>query len=403
MTDFIIKKFIKNHDNIHDMNVRSAYGKLSGKIGIAANIVLFISKFLIGTISGSISIAADAVNNLSDAASSIISLIGFKMAEKPADEDHPYGHARYEYLSGLTVAVMIIVIGFELFKTSFKKILSPSPVDFSIVTVIVLVISIIIKLWLASFNRTVGKKINSSAIEASAADSRNDVISTSAVLLASVVSYFANIELDGYMGIAVAVFILYSGIGLIKDTLDPLLGKAPDPELVNFIQIKILSYDGVLGTHDLMVHDYGPGRLFASVHVEMAAEEDVIISHEIIDNIEQDFLENDNLNIIIHYDPIVTSDEHTVNIRNWLSENVAKIDPSLSIHDLRMVPGKVQTKLVFDCVVPPSCYLSSKEITSRIRKLVSDRYKNYSCVITIESSFAPMPHTKQNPDSAISQ
>lgn len=304
MQNWLVKKFVHDYENVHDINVRASYGKLSGKVGIFCNAFLFAVKFIMGTISGSVSITADAVNNLSDAASSVISLIGFKMAEKPADEDHPYGHARYEYLSGLTVAVMIILIGFELFKTSFDKVLHPSTVDFSIALVIVLAVSILIKLWMALFNKSLGKKINSSALEATAADSRNDVISTSAVLAAAVISHFFKINLDGYMGIAVAVFILYSGIGLVKDTLDPLLGKAPEPELVDYIQKKILSYDGVLGTHDLMIHDYGPGRKFASVHVEMAAEGDVLKSHDVIDNIERDFLSKDNLNIIVHYDPM---------------------------------------------------------------------------------------------------
>lgn len=333
------------------------------------------------------------MNNLSDAASSVISLIGFKMAEKPADEDHPYGHARYEYLSGLTVAVMIILIGFELFKTSFDKVIHPSTVDFSIVLVIVLAVSILIKLWMAFFNKSLGKKINSSALEATAADSRNDVISTSAVLVAAVISHFFKINLDGYMGIAVAVFILYSGIGLVKDTLDPLLGKAPEPELVDYIQKKILSYDGVLGTHDLMIHDYGPGRKFASVHVEMAAEGDVLKSHDVIDNIERDFLSKDNLNIIVHYDPIVTKDDIVNDFRSWLMEQVKSIDPHLSIHDLRIVPGNSHTNLVFDCVMPHCINMSPSELKAEIRRLVNIKYPNYYCIITIDSSYAAMPHT----------
>ena len=393
MQNWLVKKFIKDYENTQDINVRASYGKLSGKIGILCNVFLFIGKFLAGTVSGSVSITADAVNNLSDAASSIISLIGFKMAEKPADEDHPYGHARYEYLSGLTVAVMIILIGFELFKTGFDKVLHPTAVDFSVISAVVLLISILIKLWMSLFNKSLGKKINSSALEATAADSRNDVISTAAVLSASVISHFLKINLDGYMGIAVAVFILYSGIGLVKDTLDPLLGKAPDPELVDYIQNKILSYDGVLGTHDLMIHDYGPGRKFASVHVEMAAEEDVLKSHDVIDNIERDFLANDSLNIIVHFDPIVTKDAIVNDLRSWLLEQVKSIDNRLSIHDLRVVPGTTHTNLIFDCVMPNSLNLSPSELKLKIRKLVNDKYPNYYCVITVDSSYAAMPHT----------
>lgn len=393
MQNWLVKKFVHDYENVHDISVRASYGKLSGKVGIFCNAFLFAVKFIMGTISGSVSITADAVNNLSDAASSVISLIGFKMAEKPADEDHPYGHARYEYLSGLTVAVMIILIGFELFKTSFDKVIHPSTVDFSIALVIVLAVSILIKLWMAFFNKSLGKKINSSALEATAADSRNDVISTSAVLVAAVISHFFKINLDGYMGIAVAVFILYSGIGLVKDTLDPLLGKAPEPELVDYIQKKILSYDGVLGTHDLMIHDYGPGRKFASVHVEMAAEGDVLKSHDVIDNIERDFLSKDNLNIIVHYDPIVTKDDIVNDFRSWLMEQVKSIDPHLSIHDLRIVPGNSHTNLVFDCVMPHCINMSPSELKAEIRRLVNIKYPNYYCVITIDSSYAAMPHT----------
>lgn len=393
MQNWLVKKFIKDYENTQDINVRASYGKLSGKIGILCNVFLFIGKFLAGTVSGSVSITADAVNNLSDAASSIISLIGFKMAEKPADKDHPYGHARYEYLSGLTVAVMIILIGFELFKTGFDKVLHPTAVDFSVISAVVLLISILIKLWMSLFNKSLGKKINSSALKATAADSRNDVISTAAVLSASVISHFLKINLDGYMGIAVAVFILYSGIGLVKDTLDPLLGKAPDPELVDYIQNKILSYDGVLGTHDLMIHDYGPGRKFASVHVEMAAEEDVLKSHDVIDNIERDFLANNSLNIIVHFDPIVTKDAIVNDLRSWLLEQVKSIDNRLSIHDLRVVPGTTHTNLIFDCVMPNSLNLSPSELKLKIRKLVNDKYPNYYCVITVDSSYAAMPHT----------
>lgn len=393
MQNWLVKKFVHDYENVHDINVRASYGKLSGRVGIFCNAFLFAVKFIMGTISGSVSITADAVNNLSDAASSVISLIGFKMAEKPADEDHPYGHARYEYLSGLTVAVMIILIGFELFKTSFDKVIHPSTVDFSIALVIVLAVSILIKLWMAFFNKSLGKKINSSALEATAADSRNDVISTSAVLVAAVISHFFKINLDGYMGIAVAVFILYSGIGLVKDTLDPLLGKAPEPELVDYIQKKILSYDGVLGTHDLMIHDYGPGRKFASVHVEMAAEGDVLKSHDVIDNIERDFLSKDNLNIIVHYDPIVTKDDIVNDFRSWLMEQVKSIDPHLSIHDLRIVPGNSHTNLVFDCVMPHCINMSPSELKAEIRRLVNIKYPNYYCIITIDSSYAAMPHT----------
>ena len=388
--NWIYKRFIKNHDDINNPSVRLSYGKLSGKIGIFCNVLLFISKFIIGTFSRSVSITADAINNLSDAASSIISLVGFKMAERPADEDHPYGHARYEYLSGLAVSIIILIIGVELFKISIDKILNPRDVEFNLVIAITLVISILIKVWLAAFNRNLGLKINSETIKATSTDSRNDVITTTVVLIASTISRYTDLELDGYMGIAVAMFILYSGIGIIKSTVDPLIGKAPDPEFVKHVQEKIMSYPGVLGTHDLIVHDYGPARRFASVHVEMSAEANVLDCHDVIDNIERDFKENDNLNLIIHFDPIITSDDSITDLRNWLCDKIKEIDKSLSIHDLRIVPGKTHTSLIFDCVMPVSMELSPTELKEKIKVIVSNEIPDYYCVITIDRSFAPI-------------
>lgn len=387
MTQLLVRKFIKDHKNISDTKVRTAYGRLAGWTGIICNMLLFAGKLLAGLLSGSVSVTADAVNNLSDASSSIISLLGFKMASKPADSEHPYGHARFEYLSGLLVALLILVIGFELLKSSISEIISPSGVDFSWVTFGILLASVLMKLWMAVFNKKIGKTIDSQAIIATAADSRNDVISTLAVLLGNVIAMLTKIELDGWMGTAVALFILYSGVGLVKDTISPLLGNAPDPKLVKMIEKKIMSYPGVLGTHDLMVHDYGPGRQFASVHVEMAAEEDVLANHDVIDNIERDFKENDGINMIIHFDPIVTKDDVVSNMRLWLVGIVQSIDTSLSIHDFRMVPGKTHTNLIFDCVVPPEFRLTGKEVKDEIARRVSAEKPDYYCVITIDSSY----------------
>lgn len=395
MTKLLIRLFVKKHEQVQDVKVRTTYGKMAGWVGIVCNAFLFIGKFLIGMMSGSVSISADAINNLSDASSNIISLLGFKMGSKPADQDHPYGHARYEYLSGLFVSVWIIVIGIELLRTSIQKVRNPEPVEFSWIMVIVLLASILVKLWMAVFNRFVGRTIESETLMATAADSRNDVISTTAVLAASIISHYTNLELDGWMGILVALFILYSGFGLIKDTLDPLLGRAPDSALVDRIQKKIMAYEGVLGTHDLMIHDYGPGRLFASVHVEMAAEADVLKCHEIIDNIEKDFFEQDNLNMVIHYDPIVTSDEAVGDLRRWLSQRVKSIDERLTIHDLRLVPGVSHTNMIFDCVVPHEFELTDKEVKRRIQDLVSVQYPGHQCVITVDKSFAALPHSKE--------
>lgn len=391
MTEILTRIFIKDYKNTDDPRVRTAYGKFAGGVGIFCNIILFIFKFTVGTLSGSISITADAVNNLSDASSSIISLLGFRMAGKPADFEHPYGYARYEYLSGLAVAVIILIIGVELFRSSVDKILHPSAVELSAVTVIVLIASVLVKLWMALFNTEIGKKINSQTLIATAADSRNDVITTLAVLTAAGFSHFSDLELDGWMSLVVAVFIIYSGIGLIRDTIDPLLGKSPNPELVSYIHNKIMSYPGVLGTHDLMVHDYGPGRQFASVHVEMAAEADVLESHDTIDNIEYDFKTHDKLHLIIHYDPIVTSNDTIGDMRKWLGERVKTIDPIITVHDLRIVPGNTHQNLIFDCVVPPGFKMSDKELKVAISALVCTEYPDYFCVITIDKSYTAAP------------
>lgn len=392
MTQFLIRTFVKKPDELQDPRVRGAYGNLASVVSILCNLLLFAGKFTVGTLFGSVAIAADAMNNLSDASSNVVSLLGFKLAAKPADRDHPYGHGRFEYLAALTVAVMVVLIGFELGQTSLDKILHPTAVVFSWLSVGVLVFSILVKLWMSVFNRRIGKLIDSAALEATADDSRNDVISTAAVLVATILVRFTALPLDGWMGLAVAVFILYSGFGLIKETIDPLLGQAPDPKLVQHIHDKVMECPGVLGVHDLMVHDYGPGRCFASLHLEMPAEGDVMASHDLIDNIEQEFLRNDGLHVIIHYDPIVTSDDAVGDLRHWLSEQVKNIDPELSIHDLRTVPGPTHTNVIFDCVVPPAFPMSEKEIKEKLCALLHEKNPKYVCVATVENSFAPIPH-----------
>jgi len=390
MTEFIVKRFVKNHGDTENPVVRAAYGKMAGLVGIVCNLILFAAKIVVGTLAASISITADAVNNLSDASSSIISLVGFKLAERPADEDHPYGHGRYEYLSALTVAVIILVIGVELFKSGVEKILSPEKSVLTIASIVVLTLSIAMKLWLMLFNRKIGKRINSGSLLATSADSRNDVITTLAVLIASIISHFSGFELDGWVGVAVAIFILISGIGLIKETINPMLGTAPDEEYVEKVKNKILSYDGVIGMHDLMIHDYGPCRRFASVHVEMAAEEDVLISHDIIDNIEQDFKENEGLHLVIHYDPILTKNSLTNDIRAQVEKAVKEIDGRLSIHDLRVVPGTTHTNIVFDCLRPYGVDIRSRELVRLINEKVKEIDPKYNCVITVDKSFAPV-------------
>ena len=359
MTKLLLKLFVKNHENGADPAVRAKTGKLSGFVGILANAVLCAGKLIIGGISGSVSITADAMNNLSDAASSIVTLIGFKLAEQPADEEHPYGHARYEYLSGLAVAAMVLLIGFELAKTSFEKILHPESVAFSIPLVIVLVGSVLVKLWLSLFNTTRGKHIDSAALLATAADSRNDVISTLAVLAAALMEKFTGYRVDGYMGLAVAIFIFYSAIGLAKDTISPLLGESASPELAEKISRMLTAEPRVLGFHDLMVHDYGPGQRFGSLHVEMDQAEDPLACHELIDDLERLCLEQHNIHLVIHYDPVVVGDPEQDSLRETIYTALQSVDKRLNLHDFRMVRGANHTNLIFDVALPAD--MSGKE------------------------------------------
>ena len=387
MTEWLVQRFVKDCENTANPAVRTAYGKFAGIVGIVCNVLLCLGKGIAGLLSGSVAIVADAVNNLSDASSNIISLLGFKLASKPADHDHPYGHGRYEYLSGLAVSILIVVIGVELLKSSFDKIVNPAPTEFSWVIVGILLASIAVKLWMMVFNRTIGARIGSATLEATAADSRNDVISTSAVLAALLISHFTHVDLDGWVGLVVGGFIVWSGVGLVRDTVDPLLGHAPDPAFVEHIRAKIMAYPGALGTHDLMVHDYGPGRQFASVHVEVAAEADVMASHDLIDNIEQDFLRDDGLVMTIHLDPIVTSDAAVGSMRLRIAELVAGIDARLTIHDLRTVPGPTHTNVIFDCVRPHGCALTTAELRERICALVHAEYPQAVCKVTIDEDY----------------
>lgn len=386
MTNLLVKTFIKDSGNVLDGAVRSAYGKLASLVGIVCNVILFAAKLAVGLIFGSVSIAADAVNNLSDASSSIVTLIGFKMGEKPADNDHPFGHARIEYLSGLAVAVMILVIGVELVKTSLDKILHPTEVEFSVLTAAVLLLSIGVKLWMSRFNRTLGKRISSAALEATAADSRNDVISTSVVLLAGLISHFFQVNIDGWAGMLVAVFIIISGIGIARETIDPILGSAPDEGLVQYVRDKIMSYDGILGMHDLMIHDYGPGRRFASCHVEIDRNADVMESHDLIDNIERRFQQEDHMSLVIHYDPVVTDDAELNEMKELVSDRLRAIDPELSIHDFRMVRGVDHTNLIFDMVIPFSYVDKEDELTQRVNEAVQMGDKKYYAVISFDTA-----------------
>ena len=387
MLEAWLEKRIQPQGAALDERSRSAWGKAASVMGIAGNAVLFAGKMAVGIVSGSVAITADAFNNLSDASSSVVSLLGFKMADKPADAEHPYGHGRYEYLSALMVAVMILVIGVELMKGSVEKILHPTPVSFSWPLMLVLVCSIAVKLWMSAFNRRIGRRIGSKTLEATADDSRNDVIATSVVLLATVAGHLTGMTLDGWLGAAVAAFILFSGFNLVKETIDPLLGGAAGAEQVERIRRRIMGYPGVLGTHDLIVHDYGPGRQFASVHVEMDAQQDPVESHDLIDNIERDFLTEEKLHLVIHYDPVALNDPRVQVMREFISGIVACIHPDMSIHDLRIVPGPTHVNVVFDCIVPYEVKLDGDDIKQRITRVVQTEYPNYYCVITLEHSF----------------
>ena len=389
MTQFLIRCFIKRPDDVKDAAVRTAYGNLASLVGMACNILLCIGKLLAGTLFGSIAIMADALNNLSDASSNVVSLIGFRLAAKAPDAEHPYGHARYEYLAGLVVSVTILAIGLSLLKESALKVLHPTPVAFSWLSIGVLAASILVKLWLSGFNRAVGKKINSETLMATAADSRNDVLTTGAVLLSTILCSLTGYGIvDGIMGVGVAAFSLWSGWGLVMDTLSPLLGESPSPELVEHIERTVMSYPGVLGVHDLMVHDYGPGHQFASLHVEFPAETDPLTAHDVIDNIENDFLKKDRLQVTIHYDPIVTADASVGVLRARLKEHARQLDPRLSIHDLRIVPGDSHTNVLFDLVFPAGYTGDIDQMLAKMCQFVKEQDPKYCCVVKVEQSYA---------------
>lgn len=384
MTNILLRLFIKNCEDTQNPAVRSSIGKLAGLTGIVCNCLLTVLKLVIGLLVGSMAIIADGVNNLSDAASSLTTLLGFRMAQRPADKQHPYGHARYEYLSGLAVAALILLIGAELVKSSIAKIINPEPIDISAATIAMLAASVAVKLWMSGFYKTLGKKINSTALHATSVDSRNDVISTCAVLLGCLVNYLFGLNIDGYVGLAVAIFILYSSVGIAKDTISPLLGQQADDELVDKITELVLSHEKVLGVHDLLVHDYGPGRCYASAHVELSADEDPMACHDIIDDIECDVLEKMNVHFVIHYDPVVQNDAEQNEMRRTVGEIIRELNPAFSIHDFRIVRGSAQSKLVFDLGVPYSMIEKKKEIKERIDAALNEWGKKYITIIRFD-------------------
>ena len=386
MTNFLLRTFVKDYENTEAPAVRSAVGSFAGITGIVCNLLLFVCKLLAGIVSGAVSVVADSLNNLTDAASSVVTLLGFYLGKRPADADHPYGHARYEYISGLAVSAIILLIGVELAEGSIRRIFNPTPVSETTVVIIVLLASIAVKLWMFSFFRNTGKCIQSSVLKAASIDSRNDVLASGAVLLGCLIDRGFSVNLDGYIGLAVALFIICSGIGVAKETISPLLGQRADQELVDKINAVILSNDKVLGLHDLLVHDYGPGQCFASVHVEINAEENPLDCHDAIDCIERKTLEMLGVHLVIHYDPVVQNDTERQEMLDTITEVIGQLDDRLSVHDLRIVREKGESKLVFDLVVPYDKCNEHKALKTAIDDALKSRGKAYKTVVHFDNT-----------------
>lgn len=387
MTGIIMRALGKRTENMTHDKKRAAYGSAAAVTGIICNIILCVLKGAAGLIFNSVAILADAVNNLSDAGNSIIALIGFFLAEKPADEDHPYGHARVEYISCLAVSFIILWLGVSLFKTSAMKILNPEPLDKSAASVLVLMVSVLLKVWMGLFYKKMGTAINSSVILANAKDSFNDVVSTGAVLLTTVIAIFTDVNLDAWAGCAVALFIFWSGFGIMKETLNNLLGTMPSKEIVDAIVDKLYSYDGVLGIHDLVVHSYGPDKYFATVHVEVPCDVNILTSHDMIDNIERDFLKDPGINLVIHLDPVVTDDKEVIETRNMVHDIVKAVNGAYSIHDFRMVKGDTHSNLIFDVAVPAGDKHTEREIREKVAQEVRNKDERYYCIITVDRNY----------------
>lgn len=381
MTSLLVRLFIKDKDN------RESYGNLAGYVGIITNILLFAVKFLIGIFTSSISIMTDAVNNLSDSSASIVTVIGFKISAKPADDEHPYGHARFEYISGLLVSVLVLLVGGQFLISSVKKTFNPEPIDFSFLVAVILVLSILLKVWQSIFYNKIGKKINSNTLKATAVDSRNDVIITAAVLVTTLLEYFTGWKLDGPAGIIVSLFVIYSGIELIRETTAPLIGQAPNEKLIEEIYTKVNSYPSVIESHDLIIHTYGHGKVFASIHVEMPSSQDVMLSHEIIDEMERCFNTEYGIQLVVHYDPVVTDDKQQNELEKRLVEITKEINPDLYFHDFRMIKEGITTKLLFDISVPTDVEISNSELRETFASKVRDLGESYETLITIDRNY----------------
>ena len=384
MTDLILRIFVRDHKNTEDPAVRDKCGRVAGAVGIVTNFLLFLMKIIVGTFFHSVSVTADAVNNLTDSGSSVVTLIGFKMASKPADEKHPFGHARIEYLSGVIVSFIVIFLGLQLGMSSIEKILTPEENALTPVALVVLVISILAKLWQCLFYRKVGRMIKSESVEATSKDSCNDVIATSVVLLGAVITMLTGVNLDGYMGAAVALFIVFSGVQLTISTADPLLGQAPEGELVQTITEKMLSYPGIIGMHDLAVHNYGVGRCFASAHCEVDAKNDILVSHDLIDNIERDFSRDLGIHMVIHLDPVIVGDARTDALHRKVQSLVTALYPTVTIHDFRVIWGVTHSNIVFDAAVPFAVKDSDAVITQKLEAEIQKLDPEYRTVVTID-------------------
>jgi len=383
MTEFLVRRFVKNHDNVEDVQVRTAYGTLTSMVGIGCNLLLFVSKLCIGILVHSISVMADAFNNLSDAASSIIGFVGVKMAEKPADDDHPFGHGRIEYIAAFIVAFLVIQVGFSLFKTSFGKVLHPEDMSFRWISILILFMSVGIKLWLSCFNKKLGKRINSKVMLATSADALGDVATTSIVIYGAL-----GLNVDGIVGLIVSVVVMIAGVNIAKDTLAPLIGEAIDPEIYDKITSFVESFDGIVGSHDLIVHNYGPSRSMASIHAEVPNDCDVERTHEIIDRIEREAMRRLGILLVIHMDPVETHDERVVEFKELVTSVLDGIDSRLTFHDFRMVDGVERINLIFDLVVPREYKPSVLgKLKARITEDVAKKDRRCCCVITMENSF----------------
>ena len=391
MTNFLIKHFIPNASDVKSPAVRQRYGVVSGVVGILCNALLCTAKIAAGLLTGAVSIVADGINNLSDGGSCVVSLLGFKMAGKPADDKHPFGHGRIEYVAGLIVSFIIVLMGVELAKTSLDKIFHPEEISFSWITPAVLGISILVKLWMCFFNRKMGDKIDSAVLRATAMDSLSDVAATSAVLAGFVIGYWARVNLDGYLGVLVALFILYTGVSTAKGTLDLLLGEAPDPEFVKQIQQEVLSYPEIIGVHDLIVHNYGPGHSVVSLHAEVPCDVDILKIHDTIDNAERDLKKKLDCEVVIHMDPIITDDKETNEIHQKLSSIVRLLDSRVTIHDFRMVKGPTHTNLIFDIVVPHQFRLTDDLVVESLRHAVKALDARYEIVVNVDKAYTAPP------------